>query len=200
MGTYKTGYYLINGITMYRLVSAPFLLLLVFTGNLLLFKWLVCLSFLTDAIDGPLARKYGVTSIFGSRLDSVADDATVLVSTVALWILYPDFVQNEWLKIIALLCLFGVQTVTALVAYKKVTSFHTYLAKIAAVAQAIFFMMIFFKIGWIPFAFYTAALITCLQLLEEIILVILLPEWKANVKGLYWVLKSKDMHALSGRS
>lgn len=190
MNRCKTGYYLINGITMYRLVAAPFLLLLAFTGNLTLFKWLACLSFLTDAIDGPLSRKYGVTSIFGSRLDSVADDATVFASTIALWIIYPDFIQNEWLTIIALLCLFGIQTVTALVAYKKVTSFHTYLAKTAAVAQAIFFIMIFFQIGPIQLAFYTAAMITGLQLLEEIILVILLPDWKANVKGLYWVLKA----------
>lgn len=191
---------MINSITMYRLVSAPFLLLLAITGNIVLFKWLVCLSFLTDAIDGPLSRKYKVTSIFGSRLDSVADDATVFASTIALWIIYPDFIQSEWLTIIALLCLFGIQTITALVAYKRVTSFHTYLAKTAAVAQAIFFMMIFFRIGPIQFVFYTAALVTGLELLEEIILVILLPEWKANVKGLYWVLKSKDQRSISVHS
>lgn len=191
MNTHKTSYYVINGITMYRLVSAPFLLLLAFIGEVVWFKWLVALSFSTDAIDGPLSRKFNVTSVFGSRLDSVADDATVLVSTIALWLIYPEFISAQWMVIVALLALFGVQMVAALVAYQRVTSFHTYLAKIAAVAQAIFFIMIFFDFGPVQLVFYVAALVTGIQLLEEIILVILLPEWKANVKGLYWVLRFK---------
>jgi phosphatidylglycerophosphate synthase len=192
MNAHKVSYYFINGITMYRLASAPFLLLIAFTGALGLLKWLMAFSFLTDAIDGPLSRRYKATSVFGSRLDSVADDATVLASTLALWIIYPDFIRSEWIILVGLLALLGVQMMAALVAYKKVTSFHTYLAKTAAVAQAIFFMMIFFEFGPIRFSFYAASLITALQLLEEIILVILLPEWKADVKGLYWALRSKS--------
>ncbi|ELR71898.1 Putative phosphatidylglycerophosphate synthase [Fulvivirga imtechensis AK7] len=189
MNTHKTSYYVINGITMYRLVSAPFLLLLAYIGEVVWFKWLLALSFLTDAIDGPLSRKFNVTSVFGSRLDSVADDATVLVSTIAIWLIHPEFINSKWMVIVALLALFGIQTVAALVAYQRVTSFHTYLAKTAAVVQAIFFIMIFFHLGPVQLMFYIAALITAVQLLEEIILVILLPEWKANVKGLYWVLR-----------
>jgi phosphatidylglycerophosphate synthase len=189
MNARKVSYYVINGITMYRLASAPFLLLIAFTGALGLLKWLVAFSFLTDAIDGPLSRRYKVTSVFGSRLDSVADDATVLASTLALWIIYPDFIRSEWVVLVGLLALFGIQMIAALVAYKKVTSFHTYLAKTAAVAQAVFFMMIFFDVGPVHFSFYVASLITALQLLEEILLVILLPEWKADVKGLYWALR-----------
>jgi len=145
----------------------------------------------TDAIDGPLTRKYKVTSVFGSRLDSIADDVTVLVATLGLWIIYPDFILQVWETIACVFLLFGIQAAAALVAYKKVTSFHTYLAKIAAVAQAIFFVLIFFKTGLEHKAFYAAAIITGLQLIEETILVILLSEWSANVKGVYWVLKRK---------
>lgn len=188
---HKTIYYIVNGITMYRLVSAPFLLLLALAGNSSIFKWLIAFSFFTDAIDGPLSRRFRVTSVFGARLDSVADDATVLVSTIGLWWLYPDFLMKEWIVILGLLSLFAVQTTAALVAYKRVTSFHTYLAKAAAVAQAVFFIMIFFDFGPVLFMFYTAAFITGVQLLEEIILVIVLPEWRSDVKGLYWVLKDR---------
>ena len=39
--------------------------------------------------------------------------------------------------------------------------------------------------------FYVAAIITMIELTEEIILVSLLKHWKANVKGIYWVLKEK---------
>lgn len=122
-------YLIINGITMYRLVSAPFLLLLAIMGEYRWFKWLIPLSLFTDAIDGPLSRKYKVTSIFGSRLDSVADDATVLVSPIALWIIQPHFEGENCMVLAGLLVLFGIQAVAALIAYKKVTSFHTYMAK-----------------------------------------------------------------------
>ncbi len=149
------------------------------------------LSFFTDAIDGPLSRKFKVTSVFGARLDSVADDATVFISIIALWIIYPEFMIREWIAIACVFLLFGIQTVAALVAYKRITSFHTYMAKTAAVAQAAFFILMFFQWGPIHLAFYGAIVITGLQLIEEIILVVLLPTWKADVRGLYWVLKNK---------
>ena len=171
-----TSYYIINGITLYRLVSAPLILLLAIRGEVTLLKWLIAISFFTDAIDGPLSRKYNVTSVFGSRLDSVADDATVLVSTVCLWIVFPEFIKENWMIIAGLFGLFIIQTVAALIAYKKVTSFHTYLAKTAAVAQAVFFISIFFNFGPIYFLFITSAVITALELIEEIILVFILPK------------------------
>lgn len=181
---------MINGITMYRLVSAPVLLILAVAGKTDIFKWLLLLSFLTDAIDGPFSRRYKVTSIFGARLDSVADDATVLAATLALWIIHPVFIEANWFALAVLLALFGIQAVSALVAYGKVTSFHTYLAKVAAVVQGVFFIAFFFDFGPALLLFYVAVIVTGIQLVEEIVLVILLPEWKANVRGLYWVLKS----------
>jgi CDP-diacylglycerol--glycerol-3-phosphate 3-phosphatidyltransferase len=51
--------------------------------------------------------------------------------------------------------------------------------------------MIFFEFNHALSLFYVAVAITALELVEEIILVIMLPEWKTNVKGLFWVLKSK---------
>jgi hypothetical protein len=39
--------------------------------------------------------------------------------------------------------------------------------------------------------FYTAIAVTAIQLLEEIVLIFLLPEWRTDVKGLYWVKKKK---------
>jgi phosphatidylglycerophosphate synthase len=190
MKTPDVSYYFINGITLYRLVSAPLILLLAIRGEFTLLKWLVAISFFTDAIDGPLSRKYNVTSVFGSRLDSVADDATVLVSTSCLWIIFPEFFKENWMIIAGLFALFGIQTVAALIAYKKTTSFHTYLAKTAAVAQGMFFISIFFNFGPVYFLFMTSAFITAFELIEEIILVFILPKWKANVKGLYWVVRA----------
>jgi CDP-diacylglycerol--glycerol-3-phosphate 3-phosphatidyltransferase len=56
----RAPYYLINGITGYRMLAAPVLVWLIFTGNLDLFKWMLAISFFTDLIDGYLARRFHV--------------------------------------------------------------------------------------------------------------------------------------------
>ena len=72
------------------------------------------------------------------------------------------------------------------------TNFHTYLAKTAALLQGIFLIITFFTDQPNLILFYAAAIVTMLELIEEIILVGLLKHWKANVKGIYWVLKEKS--------
>ena len=186
-------YYVINGITLYRLLSAPFLLFLAIRGNLELFRAMLALSFFTDAIDGALSRMFRVSSLFGTKLDSIADDATVLGATACLWIFQPRFMAEHWMAFVIVFSLFIIQNIVALSVYKKVTSFHTYLAKTAAVMQGIFFMMVFFNIGPVEIGFYVAAVVTAVELVEEIILVFLLPEWRANVKGLFWVLSKPEV-------
>jgi phosphatidylglycerophosphate synthase len=189
--THKPAWYIINGITLYRVIAAPFLIVLIFTGQYELFKWLLGLSFFTDLIDGFLARKYNVASIFGTRLDSIGDDLTVLVGVIALFVKNIDFVKEQKFIFFLLLLLFLVQTIYAVIRYRKMTNFHTYLAKTAALLQGIFLLVTFFSDEPNVMLFYIAAIITILELIEEIILVKLLPAWETNVKGIYWVLKKQ---------
>ena len=187
--THKQAWYIINGITLYRIIAAPFLLVVLFTKQYEIFKWLLGVSFFTDLIDGFLARKYKVTSILGTKLDSIGDDLTVLVAMIALFVLKLSFIKQHIIIFIILLVLFLVQTSYALIRYGKMTNFHTYLAKTAALLQGIFLLLVFFTDEPNLILFYAAAIITMLELTEEIILVSLIPQWQANVKGIYWVLK-----------
>lgn len=187
----RRSFYVINAITIYRLVAAPFLIGLIIYQRYDLFKWLLALSFFTDAIDGFLARRFKVTSVLGSRLDSVADDFTVVAAIIAAIVFKAQFLLQELMVIIILLVLFIVQVVSALVRYRKLTSFHTYAAKAATILQGVFFLFLFFLPEPLYPLFYTAVALTAIDLIEEIILVLLLSEWKVNVKGLYWVLKEK---------
>lgn len=186
---HKRSFYIINSITVYRLAVSPLLIFLAIAHREDLFKWLLPISFFTDAIDGFLSRRYKVTSIFGSRLDSIADDLTITAAIIGILLLKPGFVSQQLLLISVLLGLFILQTVLALVRYKKISSFHTYLAKIAAVMQGTFLVLMFFLAKPPLLLFYIAAVITILDLIEEILLVFVLPHWETNVKGLYWVIK-----------
>jgi len=191
MSKHKQAWYVINGITLYRIVAAPFLLFLLFKGRYDIFRWLLAVSFFTDLIDGFLARKFKVTSVMGTRLDSIGDDLTVLVAMIGLFVIKPEFIKQEKILFIILFVLFLVQVSYAFIRYKKMTGFHTWLAKTAALLQGVFLLLVFFTDEPNLYLFYAAAIITILQLIEEIIIVGLLPKWETNVKGLYWVLKNK---------
>ncbi len=184
-------FYLVNGITIYRLLAAPILISLIFTNHINLFKWLLSLSFFTDLMDGFLARRLKVASIWGAKLDSIADDFTIIAAIIGLWVFKLEFIKQQMELIIALLLLFITQTTYALIKYKRITSFHTYLAKISATLQGTFLICIFLFPHPILPLFYVATLFTTIELAEEIILISMLKKWEANVKGLYWVIKRK---------
>ena len=76
--------------------------------------------------------------------------------------------------------------------YRKMTAFHTYTAKVAAVVQGVFIISFFFTAQPLYLLFYMCALFTSLDLLEEIVLIWLLRGYRLNVKGLYWVLKGRQ--------
>ena len=187
----KQSYYIINGITLYRVIAAPFLLYLVVTRQEDIFKWLLAFSFFTDAIDGFLARKYKVVSVAGAKLDSWGDDLTVMVGVIGLFVLRPEFIRREYIWLIVMLILFLVQVTAALIRYRSTTSFHTYLAKLAAILQGSFLILAFFMPEPSRLLFYLASVVTALDLIEEIILTFLLPKLRSDVKGIYWVLKQK---------
>ncbi|MBK6936301.1 MAG: CDP-alcohol phosphatidyltransferase family protein [Chitinophagaceae bacterium] len=188
---HRISYYIINGITMYRVLAAPVLMALLFTDNVSLFKWLLVISFFTDSIDGFLARKYKVTSKFGTRLDSIGDDLTVFAATLGLFVVHPVFIRSHLIPLGALFALFLVQTGYAFWMYGRPSGFHTYMAKLAAISQAIFLVLAFFLPQPIVWLFYVAIGITALQLKEEIMLVRMLPQWRGNVKGLWWVCREQ---------
>jgi len=178
----------VNGLTWYRLLAVPILVTLLIAGRMEVFKWMLALSFITDAVDGILARKYKVTTRRGARLDSLADDLTVTVAIVGL-------VAKDWLFLAAraqlvagLLLLYFSELLFGLVRYGKITSFHTWLAKAAAVIQAVFLCTFFFydAVKWL---FDLAVALTALELIEELVMIALLRKYLVNVPGLIWALR-----------
>ena len=176
---------MVNGITIYRILAVFALIVLIVHHDWHVFRWVLPLSFLTDAVDGFLARRYGVISKVGAVLDSIGDDLTVAVAIVGLLVFDPTFLRSQAAIVILLASLYVIQTVAALVKYGKLTSFHTWLAKIAAVSQGVFLVLVFFTASFPILLFYIAAVLTALDLLEEIAMVFLLRHWRTDVKGIF---------------
>jgi CDP-diacylglycerol--glycerol-3-phosphate 3-phosphatidyltransferase len=189
----KAIFFIVNGITGWRIAMAPLVVFLAFDQRLELFKWFLAVSFMTDAVDGFLARKFNVTSKRGAILDSIGDDLTVGAAIVGMFVFKMDFILQQRPLLLTLTVLYVTQLCLALIRYHKMTSFHTWLAKIAAILQGIFLLLLFFLPGPVHLIFYIMASVTLLDLVEEIILVIVLRRWQADVKGLYWVIRRRQL-------
>lgn len=180
---------LANILSAYRIISSPVLIFCLLMGRTELFKWLLALSFFTDAADGYLARRLRTVTAFGARLDSVGDDITVAVAIFAIARLHPGFFYDQAVIIAILLGLLALQIGIALVKFHKMTAYHTYLAKLAAVLQAAWLLcFLFFETPLYPL-FYLCILVTCLQIAEEILITLVLSVYTVNIKGIYWALK-----------
>jgi len=187
---------IVNAISFFRVIAFPALILLLFLQDINAFKWLILTCFITDTLDGFLARKFKVTSILGSRLDSLGDDLTVFASFLGVIVFHSEFVLEQWVLISLLWFLYFVQLGFALIKYQKITSFHTYSAKVATVFQGVLLCSLFFLDEPQYLLFYAATLTTAINLVEEMLMVYVLRSWRSDIKGLYWALKLKASEAL----
>jgi phosphatidylglycerophosphate synthase len=174
----------------YRIAAAPILLLLLLLDERQLFSWFLLISYLTDAIDGYLARKLKITSSRGSQLDSFGDQITLIIGLIGLFIFENEFIKNNIILISVAFVPYIVQMIIAYFKYGKATAFHTYLAKLSAILQSLF---ILYSLFFIPnyTLFYIMIGFGLLETFEEITLIYMYDSWSSDVKGIYWAFKDK---------
>jgi CDP-diacylglycerol--glycerol-3-phosphate 3-phosphatidyltransferase len=174
----------------YRVVAAPFLLLLLWLDERQLFAWFLLISYSTDAIDGYLARKLKITSPRGSQLDSFGDQITLVVGILGLFVFESEFIEKNALLISIAFVPYIIQMILAYYKYGKATAFHTYFAKLSAILQSIF---ILYSLFFVPnyTLFYIMIVFGLLETFEEIALIFMYDNWASDVKGIYWAFKDK---------
>ena len=189
MLTFKN-YNIADWFSFYRIFAAPFLILIVWSGQRELFTWLLLLSYSTDMIDGFLARKLKITSPRGSQLDSMGDQLTLIAGFIGLLRFEFEFINEQYQWILIPFVLYCIQMIIAFKKYRKATAFHTYLAKLSAIIQAVFILWLLF-FGPVYWLFYTMIIIGIVETIEEILLIFLYPQWVAGVKGYIWARNDK---------
>lgn len=73
-----------NKLTLIRIVMIPLCLLLWAAGQPLLSAVVFCLAAITDFLDGHIARKQNIVTVFGKFADPVADKILVLTAMIFL--------------------------------------------------------------------------------------------------------------------
>lgn len=189
MLTFKN-YNIADWFSFYRIAAAPFLLVLIWLDLQLVFTWLLLISYLTDAIDGFLARKLKITSPRGSQLDSFGDQITLIIGLIGLFYFESDFIKINLVLILIAFFPYIIQMLIAYFKYGKATAFHTYLAKLSAVIQSIFILWsLFFNPEYV--LFYAMIIIGIVETIEEIVLIFMYKNWASDVKGIFWALRDQ---------
>ena len=183
-----------NAISCARLLAAPILLFAACTKNLDLFKWLLMGCLVSDILDGLFARVFQLSSQLGAFLDSTADMLVTAIAVLGLYVFQRPFIAEHWMPLALVLIVYLVEVCVALWRYRRISSFHTILVRVAAYAQGIFVMSLFLW-GYASSLLYATTVLSVFAYSEELVLLFLLPEWTANVRGIYWVISRRSTPA-----
>ena len=179
-----------NALSALRIAAVPVLLGLAITGRELAFTWVLVPALLTDIADGWIARRFQLQSQLGALLDSVADTLLLFVSIYGMWVFHRDVITSNVSVCVAVIGLWMLENGLALLRYGRLSSFHTYVSKVAGYLLGIY-IGVLFVFGHSPWLLYTAAALSIVGNLEEFALLVALPQWRANVRGLWWVLAER---------
>ena len=176
-----------NLLTGFRFVAAPVLLWLAWQGYQIAFMVLLAAGFLSDLLDGMVARWMGQESEFGASLDSWADVINYLTIAVGCWWLWPEVVVRELLYVGMIIASCLLPALVGFSKYACFTSYHTWSVKIAAACMGISLYVLFF--GGPAWPFRLAAYVCVLAACEEILITLLLPKPMSNVKTIWRAIK-----------
>ncbi len=179
-----------NLLSTYRLLMAPVLVVLALSELRTLFIVFLCVSFVTDALDGPIARAWNLRSAFGSRLDSIADTSTYAAALVGIFQFEAQALIPHIPMLIVFMGMLILATLLPLIKFHKIASFHLYSSKLNALFLALFILH-FLTFGFVSWLYYCVLTFGILASMEIIAVAMLLKEPANDIKGLYWILSRR---------
>ena len=176
-----------NLLTSFRFVAAPGLLACAWLGYERAFMGLLALVFLSDILDGMAARLTGQATEFGATLDSLADLLTYITIAVCSFWLWPELVRRELFYVALIVGSCIAPPVAGMIKFGRLTSYNTWLVKVAAVSVGVSLFILFS--GGPVWPLQLAAFVSLSASLEEIAITSLLSDPKSNVRSLWDVLR-----------
>ena len=181
-----------NILSLYRLASFPFILVLIWLGYETTFVVLFAINQITDIADGYIARRFNMSTPIGAILDSYADLGSYIIAFYGIICFQPVVFEMPYLVWwLTFVFLYLISYPITYFRYRQwVAGLHLYSSKITGYVQGSFLVFLFIY-GMMDWYFYLALGIGILAELEVITINLLSPKPIMNAKGLYWVLKNK---------
>jgi len=183
-----------NILSLYRLFVFPFIMLMIILKFELLFAIFLVISLNTDVWDGWIARRFNQQTDIGARIDSLADIGVYIAALTGIIVFkIGDIGVDAWLFYVFVTC-YIIMILSPLIKFGKIQSLHLYSIKLGGYLQGIFFILLFF-VDYYPIYFYLMVNISLMSFIENLVIQLIIPEMRSDVKGLYWVLKElEDAH------
>lgn len=179
-----------NLLSIYRLLMFPVIAWIAIQGHERLFFWLLLVNFITDILDGLIARTFNLQTKIGAKIDSIADFGTYLLVFLGIYLYKTADFAPYIVSFSIFIGLFLFAHILALVKFGRMPSFHLYSWKIGGYIQGIFFIVLF-SYGFVTAFYYFMLIWGILAFLEHITIQLMISEMISNAKGLYWVLKAQ---------
>lgn len=179
-----------NLITSYRLLAVPLILYFIFTGNEKMFAIFLIISLLTDILDGVIARLFHMETEIGAKLDSFADNFNYLLAFTGMIVFKMDDLRPHLPSFYLFIGMMVLTVIVSLIKFRKFPSFHLYITKIGGYIQGAFIIVLFTLGFYAPF-YYFVIIWAIIGAIEHIVIQMVIPEMRSNVKGLYWVLRER---------
>jgi len=175
-----------NALSIARLAATPALAVCALLGAETAFTWILVPALITDVLDGFVARRFGLESEVGARLDSLADGLLFFGAVLGVWTFHREVITAHTPACVLMIGAWALESLVALLRYGRLSSFHTCASKAAGYLMALFIGTLF---AWrfIPALFYLAVALSVTANAEELVLIWRLPGWGSNVRGLYWL-------------
>jgi CDP-diacylglycerol--glycerol-3-phosphate 3-phosphatidyltransferase len=178
-----------NLLTLFRVFSVPFLLIVAWYDQEQVFLLLLLLTFVSDVLDGMAARWLQQETELGALLDSWGDILIYTTIVIGTWWLRPELIIQEKYYVLLIVLSYLTPLIVGWVKFKDFTRYHTWLVKSAVASMGLsYFLMMWF--GWL-LPFHMASLLCMLAGLEEIAISLTLDKIQSNVKTLWHVKSSR---------
>jgi CDP-diacylglycerol--glycerol-3-phosphate 3-phosphatidyltransferase len=160
------------------------------TGREQWYVILLCISLVSDVLDGNIARIFKLQTNFGAALDNLADICTYAMALLGLFTFkWAEIEPHAWFLYL-FLGVFFLSYIISFYRFGKIPGLHLYSAVSAGYAQSIFFFILF-VFGFYPWMYFLSVGWGIIAYTEKIFVLLKLDDIKIGVKGLYWVMKNR---------
>jgi cardiolipin synthase len=166
---------------------APVIAALALSEERTFFIIFLCISFVTDVLDGLIARVWNLSTEIGSRLDSIADELTYVAALVGIFQFEYQALKQHIAMLYVFIGMLLVATLIPIIKFKQTPSFHLYSFKANALLQSLFIFCLF-VFGFDVYLYYFVMSFGILACIEVISVALVLDEPISDAKSLYWVL------------
>lgn len=178
--------FFVNTLTFSRLLISPALLFFEPRSHYFLLIYAYC--GLSDVLDGWLARRWGIQSNLGAKLDSTADLAFFTISLI-IWL--PRIHVADWI-VSWVIGIFGFRCISMIVAYDKFQQFipflHTNLNKLSGLLLFFIPVVVFFPDSiYVHYGTIAALGICSLATIEELAILFLNKKYLRDIPSIFHV-------------